>query len=80
MLNMRKDDAEFEFNRSVRNAGQLVSRLAENLANGDDEVVCDESSAGLITDLLKSVAPILPRLSNLAYVKRGGTQDEDNDA
>lgn len=36
MLNMRKDDAEFEFNRSVRNAGQLVSRLAENLANGDD--------------------------------------------
>ena len=47
---------------------------------GDDEVVCDESSAGLITDLLKSVAPILPRLSNLAYVKRGGTQDEDNDA
>ena len=45
---------------------------------GDDEVVCDESSAGLITDLLKSVAPILPRLSNLAYVK--GKQDEDNDA
>lgn len=39
MLNMRKDDAEFEFNRSVRNAGQLVSRLAENLANGDDAAV-----------------------------------------
>lgn len=47
---------------------------------GDDDVVCDESSAGLITDLLKGVAPILPQISNLAYVKRGGKQDEDNDA
>lgn len=47
---------------------------------GNDDVVCDESSAGLITDFLKDVAPIMPRLSDLAYVKRGGKQDEDNDA
>lgn len=40
---------------------------------GDDDVVCDESSAGLITDLLKEVAPIMPQISNLAYVKRGNT-------
>lgn len=47
----------------------IIARSIE----GDDDVVCDESSAGLITDLLKGVAPILPQISNLAYFKRGNT-------
>lgn len=47
--------------------------LARSIDGDDDDVVCNEEDAELITDLLKGVAPIMPQISNLAYVKRGNT-------
>ena len=47
--------------------------LARSIDGDDDDVVCNEEDAELITDLLKGVAPIMPQISNLAYVKRGKT-------
>ena len=54
--------------------------LARSIDGDDDDVVCNEEDAERISGLLEAVTPILPQISNLAYVKRGGKQSEDNNA
>ena len=57
-----------------------VRDVLQRSIEGDDDVVCNEEDAESVSVLLEAVTSFLPQISNLTHVKRGGKQDEDNDA